>query len=59
MRHETPEIVTAWRKGPPRCCHTCEYYNEAGTCVKFEQEPPEAYAATPDVCPSWMREVPF
>ena len=54
MRHKQPEIVTVYynaiKAGPPRCCHSCEFYGTDGLCVEFFKEPPEKFAATPDAC---------
>lgn len=62
-RSPEPEIVRQWREwdkmGPPRCCHTCDFYEPDGHCRKHKQRPPDDFAATPDACPDWTREVPF
>lgn len=58
-RHQEPEFVTVWRKGPPHCCHTCDFYGDDGVCLKFKSEPPEDFASTPDACASWLFAVPF
>lgn len=63
MRPSEPEIVRQWREwveaGPPKCCHTCVFYERDGVCDKFDMEPPADFAATPDACGDWQREVPF
>ena len=63
MRHPEPSFVVQWReverKGPPKCCHTCEWYEADGKCAKHEMEPPAEFAATEDECPDWIRECPF
>lgn len=62
-RPPEPESVRLWREwtanGPPRCCHTCHHYDNEGFCERFEQRPPEGFAATHDACPSWVMEIPF
>jgi len=44
MRPNEPSFVIAWRefdkKGPPKCCHTCEWYSKNGKCEKHGMEPP-------------------
>lgn len=63
MRHQEPEIVTAYRarlKGdPPKVCHMCDHYQQNGLCREFAATVPEAFAATPDVCHLWEEELPF
>lgn len=58
-----PDFVTAWRewikKGPPRCCHTCNFYGVNGECGVFHMQPPPEFAATTDQCEKWEQEVPF
>ncbi len=63
MRPPKPKIVVLYeeviKNGPPRCCHTCAEYDEDGQCLRFDSEPPEAFAATPDACQEWIMEIPF
>lgn len=63
LRHEEPEVVQKYREAiktpPPACCHTCAFYTDKGMCDKFQMQPPEDFAATPDLCPEYMQEVPF
>ena len=59
MRHPEPEIVTIYKAGPPKCCHTCEHYGNDGLCVTFFMEPPAEFVAAVDLCPSWEIECPF
>jgi len=62
LRHEEPDIVLQWRnriKVPPACCHTCDYYNDAGVCTKYGMEPPDDFAASVGTCPEWREEIPF
>jgi hypothetical protein len=58
-RPPEPEFVKVWREGPPKCCHTCEYFNEEGHCTGFDLKPPDDFAATKDACEMWLYEVPF
>jgi hypothetical protein len=60
-RYKEPPEVVAWRRRgePPRCCHTCENYSEAGRCVKYDSTPPEDFAAQAGACPAWEHEIPF
>lgn len=63
MRHKEPEVLKRYRKviaaGPPKVCHSCEHYADDGVCLKYEMEPPEQFASTPNSCPDWIQEVPF
>ena len=63
MRHQEPEIVKHYRQvlvqRPPKCCHTCYHYTQGGLCDKFDMQPPEDFAATPDQCDQWQDEIPF
>jgi len=62
-RPEEPEFLIQWREikrsGPPRVCHTCDYYSNSGNCVAFGMRPPDDFAATPDACDQWIEEIPF
>lgn len=58
-RHKQPDILISWRDGPPKMCHTCEYYDEDGVCQEHQQEPPEEFAASPDACQDWLEAIPF
>jgi hypothetical protein len=58
-RPPEPEFVTIWRAGPPKCCHTCEHFNQSGRCLEFDMEPPEDFAATKDACEMWSFDIPF
>ncbi|HEY7823814.1 MAG TPA: hypothetical protein VIG24_13310 [Acidimicrobiia bacterium] len=63
VRYGEPEDVKHWRaekhRQPPACCHTCEHYDQHGTCTKFDQDPPEDFAAMIGACPEWEEEIPF
>lgn len=59
MRHQEPQPVTEWRKGPPKCCHTCEHYGVDGQCVVYFMEPPEDFASADGECKDWEVECPF
>ena len=61
MRHEKPSIVVAWERGvlAPKCCHTCENYDEQGVCQVYIEEPPAEFAATQDQCDQWKMMIPF
>ena len=66
MRHAKPQvvqvyedIVDAYIKGPPQCCHTCQFYGNDGTCTEFFLTPPEDFASAVDECPKWEADVPF
>ena len=60
MRPPEPEFVRDWRERRiPRCCHTCDNYSDDGTCLVADERPPEDFAATRDICDSWVMEIPF
>ncbi len=49
-----------WVKAcPPKCCFTCDEYDESGHCRKFEMRPPDEFAASVEACESWEPECPF
>ncbi len=58
-----PQAVVLFRarkKEPvPRCCHTCDNYNEAGWCAMFDLKPPDEFTHAFNECPDWIEEVPF
>lgn len=61
-RHEAPPIMNDWLKivnNPPKCCHSCGHYGEDGICQKYNMEPPQDFAATPDACQDHIPMVPF
>ena len=63
MRPETPESVKIWKAwedaGPPRCCHTCDFYDLDGNCARVDVPVPEGFDALDRACDQWMREAPF
>lgn len=63
MRHAEPQFLKDYwnwiKSGPPKCCHTCEYYSEAGICDKFNMEPPADFAEAVGECESYLQMVPF
>ena len=62
MKHKEPEIVTAYYRAianPPKCCHTCDSYQDDGMCREHGMAPPEEFAATHDACAQWCYAVPF
>lgn len=62
-RPPEPEFLIQWREwrreGPPKCCHTCDYYSKAGHCESFDMTPPDDFANEVDVCDQWIEEFPF
>ena len=63
LRFAEPEDVKHWREAKhrhaPACCHTCEHYDQHGSCTKFDQVPPEDFAAMIGACPECEEEIPF
>lgn len=62
-RPQEPEFLIQWRAwmeaGPPKCCHTCDWYTKEGKCLEFDMTPPEDFVATVDACEKWLPEIPF
>lgn len=62
-RYKTPEHVKQYyetlEKGPPKCCHTCDWYKDDGECYKFKMVPPEDFASSIGQCPEWFEVIPF
>lgn len=62
-RPPEPQFLIDYREwvkaGPPKCCFTCDYFNQSGHCLAFDMRPPDEFAATVDACESYMEEVPF
>jgi hypothetical protein len=62
-RHPEPDSITDYKRliaqGPPKCCHSCEFYDVKGKCVVFFMAPPADFAATVGECPEWVCDVPF
>lgn len=62
-RPPEPQFLIDYREwlkaGPPKCCFTCDEYDESGHCRKFEMRPPDEFAASVDACESWEPECPF
>ena len=62
-RPPEPEWLIQWREWvrawPPKCCFTCEHYDQSGHCLAFDMRPPEDFASTVDACEQWLMEIPF
>ena len=62
-RPPEPEFLIQWREwmrsGPPKCCHTCDQFNQSGHCLAFDMTPPEDFASTVDGCEQWVEMIPF
>lgn len=62
-RPPEPQFLIDYREwlkaGPPKCCHTCDQFNQSGHCLAFDMRPPDEFAASVDACESWEMEVPF
>ncbi len=62
--YKEPEYLTEYKKsrklGPPRCCHTCDFYGKKYMfCSKYDTNPPEDFAAMQNACPDYFEEIPF
>jgi hypothetical protein len=62
-RTSEPDFLIQYRelikKGEPRCCHTCEHYNDIGHCERYDMRPPDEFTQTQDACPAWLYDIPF
>ena len=67
MKHPVPDFVKEYYAkvdalsdiNEPECCHTCDHYNEEGTCLKYLIEPPEDFAQKLNQCEEWLPIIPF
>ena len=67
MRHKTPLIVSEHYEKvdaihnihEPKCCHTCDSYNENGLCQEYLTQPPEDFAQSLNQCAEWLPIIPF
>lgn len=63
MRTEEPELVKKYKEviknGPPKCCHTCAYYNKIGECTYHRAAPPDEFTIKLNVCEAWEIDIPF
>lgn len=63
MRQPDPDFVIAWRnrmnEPPPRCCNTCDYYAQDGSCRTFNMIVPSEFTREKNVCKAWFEEIPF
>lgn len=62
--YKEPDYLIEYRqivkKGPPKCCHTCDFYGrEYMFCTKYDTNPPEDFASTQDACPDYYEIIPF
>ena len=62
-RPPEPQFLIDYRElvkaGPPKCCHTCDYFNKSGHCMEFDMTPPDDFASTVNSCDKWIEELPF
>ena len=62
-RPPEPEFLIQWREwmraGPPKCCFTCDHFNQSGHCLAFDMTPPEDFASTVDACEQWEEVIPL
>ena len=62
-RPPEPEFLIQWRDwmraGPPKCCHTCDYFDEHGHCTSYDMTPPAEFCDTVDACGRWVYAIPF
>ena len=62
--YKEPDYLIEYRRlkklGPPKCCHTCDFYNNTKMfCFKFNMNPPEEFTQERDSCPDYFEEIPF
>lgn len=62
-RENEPDFVRRWREfarlGPPRCCYTCDYFDQSGVCEMYNETPPEEFTRAVDRCEHWIQEFDF
>ena len=63
MIPEEPQFLKDWwgkqREPIPRCCHTCDHYDQDGRCAAYDMEPPAEFTQQRDACPQWIEMIPF
>jgi hypothetical protein len=64
MKIDKPDYLKEYeaivKAGPPRCCHSCDYYRyDDGYCMKFKQTPPVEFVQQQDACGDWLHRIPF
>ena len=61
-RPPEPDFLREWwgkQKPIPRCCHTCDHYDQDGRCDSYDMMPPAEFAAQRDSCERWLEMIPF
>ena len=63
MRPPEPEFVRQyWQQAIqpiPRCCHTCDHYDQDGRCDSYDTTPPAEFTQQRDACHRWLEMIPF
>ena len=63
MKPKPPQFLVDYlqnvRGGPPKCCASCDHYDENGKCEKFDAVPPSEFLGTEGACDVWIEAVPF
>lgn len=63
MKPKPPQFLVDYlqnvRGGPPKCCASCDYYDENGKCEKFDAVPTDEFLVTEGRCVDWIEAVPF
>lgn len=59
-----PDYLIEYRQtvksGPPKCCHTCDFYGKKyNFCSKFDMNPPETFVNERDACNEYIEVIPF
>lgn len=62
--YKEPDFLVEYKRlkalPPPKCCHTCDFYNKKTMfCSKYNMNPPEDFVNTQDNCPNYIEELPF
>lgn len=47
------------KNGPPKFCHTCDFYFGNGVCDKHKMRPPDEFTQTENACEQWEQTIPF
>lgn len=63
MKPTEPEFLKLYKQcikeGPPKCCHTCDYFDGDGICTEYKMQPPDEFINEIDKCQKWTETIPF
>ncbi len=65
MKPKAPQFLIDYylkslRGLPPKCCHSCDHYDNNGKCTEFDAVPTDEFLVTQGCCIDWVEVVvPF